>query len=203
MKWDWEVTQNTLTTGTSTYAVCVTWYPSAMPLQWRHNEHDSVSNHQPHVCLLNRLFGRRSKKTSKLRVTGLCVGNSPGTGEFPAQMASNAENVSIWWRHHATGYLANAKSAGLYVQDIDKLVIIYLMVNTKTSLREVTLPFAAEIRQGAEMSVTIKTSGGMTHTRGITDSILAKWVHSLPNHVLQMIPYESFIGIQSYPTEQH
>ena len=38
-------------------------------------------------------------KTSKLRVTGLCVGNSPMTGEFPAQMASNAENVSIWWRH--------------------------------------------------------------------------------------------------------
>ena len=32
-------------------------------------------------------------------VTGLCAGNSPGTGEFPAQMASNAENVSIWWRY--------------------------------------------------------------------------------------------------------
>ena len=32
--------------------------------------------------------------------TGLFAGNSPGTGEFPAQMASNAENVSIWWRHH-------------------------------------------------------------------------------------------------------
>ena len=42
----------------------------------------------------------RSKKTSKLRVTAFCVGNSPGTGEFPAQMASNAENVSIWSRHH-------------------------------------------------------------------------------------------------------
>ena len=40
------------------------------------------------------------KKTSKLRVTGLCEGDSPGTGEFPAQRASNAENVSIWWRHH-------------------------------------------------------------------------------------------------------
>ena len=40
------------------------------------------------------------KKTSKLRVTGLCAGNSPGTGEFPAQRASYAENVSIWWRHH-------------------------------------------------------------------------------------------------------
>ena len=42
---------------------------------------------------------RRSKKTSKLRVTGLCKGISPVTGEFPAQRASNAENVSIWWRH--------------------------------------------------------------------------------------------------------
>ena len=59
-----------------------------------------VSIHQPHQCLLNHLFGRRSQKTPKLRVTGLCAGNSPGTGEFPAQMASNAENVSIWWRHH-------------------------------------------------------------------------------------------------------
>ena len=43
---------------------------------------------------------RRSKKISKLRVTGLRVGNSPVPGEFRAQMASNAENVSIWWRHH-------------------------------------------------------------------------------------------------------
>ena len=72
-------------------------------LRWRHNELDGVSDHQPHDCLLNRLFGRRSKKTSKLRVTGLCVGNLPGTGEFPAKMASNAENVSIWWRHHGFG----------------------------------------------------------------------------------------------------
>ena len=74
---------------------------SLSPLLWRHNDHDGVSNHQPHGCLLNRLFRRRSKKISKLRVTGLCVGNSPGTGEFPAQMASYAENISIWWRHHA------------------------------------------------------------------------------------------------------
>ena len=69
-------------------------------LQWRYYERDGVSNHQRHDCLLNRLFRRRSKKTSKLRVTGLCAGNSPMTGEFPAQMASNAVNVSIWWRHN-------------------------------------------------------------------------------------------------------
>ena len=53
------------------------------PLRWRHNDHDSVSNHQPHSCLLNRLFGRWSKKTSKFRVTGLCVGNSPGPVNSP------------------------------------------------------------------------------------------------------------------------
>ena len=53
------------------------------PLWWRHNDHGSVSNHQTHECLLNRLFRRRSKKTSKLRVTGLCVGNSPGLVNSP------------------------------------------------------------------------------------------------------------------------
>ena len=65
----------------------------------------SVWNHQPRDCLLNCLFRRRSKKTSMLRVTGLCGGSSPGTGEFPAQMASNAENVSIWWRHQACKHI--------------------------------------------------------------------------------------------------
>ena len=69
-------------------------------VRWRHTGCDSVSNHQPRECLLRRLIRRTSKKTSKLRVTGLCAGNSPVTGEFPAQMVSNAENVSIWWRHH-------------------------------------------------------------------------------------------------------
>ena len=69
-------------------------------LRWRHNERDGVSNQQLHDRLPKPLFRRRSRKTSKLRVTGLCEANSPVTGEFPAQRASNAENVSIWWRHH-------------------------------------------------------------------------------------------------------
>ena len=87
----------------STFCEWIFWalpFKLGSALQWRHNGRDSVSNHQPHDCLLNRLFRRRSKKISKLRVTGLCAGNSPATGEFPAQMASNAENASIWWRHH-------------------------------------------------------------------------------------------------------
>ena len=59
----------------------------------------SVPNHRHLDCLFNRLFRRRSKETSKLRVTDLCEGNSPVTGGFAALMASDAENVSIWWRH--------------------------------------------------------------------------------------------------------
>ena len=58
-------------------------FATKITLQWRHNDHDSVSNHQPPGCWLNRLFRRRSKKTSKLRVTGLCVGNSPGPVNSP------------------------------------------------------------------------------------------------------------------------
>ena len=57
-------------------------------LRWRHNGRDSVSNHQLHGCLLNRLFRRRSKKISKLHVTGLCIGHLRGE-------ASNAENIPI------------------------------------------------------------------------------------------------------------
>ena len=67
---------------------------------WRHNESDSVLNHQPDDCLLKRVFTSRSMDTSKPLVTSLCEGNSLVTDEFPAQMASKAENVSIWWRHH-------------------------------------------------------------------------------------------------------
>ena len=87
-------------------------YP--ITLQWRHNERVGVSNHQHRDCLINRLFKRRSKKTPKLCVTGLWGGNSPVTGEFPAQRPSNAENVSIWWRHHcyrSCAYIRNTDLA--------------------------------------------------------------------------------------------
>ena len=71
-----------------------------LTLQWSHNECDGVSNHCHLDCLLGRLFRRRSKKTSKLLVTGLCEGNALVTGGFPSLWASNAENVSIWLSHH-------------------------------------------------------------------------------------------------------
>ena len=76
-------------------------FGSARSLQWCHNERDGVSNHRRLDRLLNPLFRSRSKKTSKLRVTGLCEWNSPVTGGFPSQRSSDAENVFIWWRHYA------------------------------------------------------------------------------------------------------
>ena len=98
------------------------------PLRWRHNDHDGVSNHQPHGCLLSRLFRRWSKKTSKLRVTGLCVGNSPGTDEFPAQMASNAEMFPfddvIMLEHHKSQDLTKLLP-GLDICHIEKPLCVF------------------------------------------------------------------------------
>ena len=103
------------------------------PLRWRHNERDSVSNHQPHHCFLNRLFRRRSKKAPR---------HWPLWGEFTAQMASYAENVSIWWRHHAVtthwpfkrapqlkGTVFSAGSSGKYAlwQTVELPMIPYLI----------------------------------------------------------------------------
>ena len=63
-------------------------------IEWRHDVHDSVSNHRSLDCLFNRLFRRKSNKTPKLCNTG------PLWGEFPAQKVRNAEKGSIRWRHH-------------------------------------------------------------------------------------------------------
>ena len=64
-------------------------------------------------CMLSRSFRYRSKKTSKLRVTGLCEWNPPLTGGFPSQRASNAENTSIWWRHHVRVCVCHLRHHGL------------------------------------------------------------------------------------------
>ena len=65
-------------------------------LQWHLNEREGISAVYSTVC-----SGGDKKQTSKLRVIGICARNSPVIGEFPAQRASNAENISIWWRHNA------------------------------------------------------------------------------------------------------
>ena len=94
----------------------LTWTKTMVTLQWRHNGRNTVSDHQPYDCLLNRLFRRRSKKTSKLRVTGLCAVNSPGTGEFPAQMASKKIYTTI--HLYINGHKNELSLAGLLSEDI-------------------------------------------------------------------------------------
>ena len=54
----------------------------------------------PASPLLTQPFLGAHIKKSKLRVTGLCEGKSPVTGDFPPQRASHVENVSIWWRYY-------------------------------------------------------------------------------------------------------
>ena len=76
-------------------------FTNRQTLQWRHNESDGVSNPWRIDCLLNHLLRRRSKKTPKLRVTGFCVGIHRGPVNSRTKgLYCDAENVSIWWRHH-------------------------------------------------------------------------------------------------------
>ena len=77
-------------------------------LRWRHNEHNGVSNHQPHDFLLNLFFKAQIKENFKVpRHWPLSEGNSSVTGEFHAQRASSADNISIWWRYHVFPYICS------------------------------------------------------------------------------------------------
>ena len=78
--------------------------------------------------------GGRSNKTSKLRVTGLCEVNSPVTGEFTTQRASNAANVSIWWRHHGVMSMRNTCNV------ISALVVVETQIEKYMAYGELGLP---------------------------------------------------------------
>ena len=101
-------------------------------LQWRHNGRDSVSNYQPHDCLLNHLFRRRSKS----------AGNSPETGEFPAQVACNAENVS----HYDDVIMT------MLASQITSLTVVYSIVYSGVNQRKhqssASLAFVRAIHRG-------------------------------------------------------
>ena len=139
-------------------------------LQWRHNGRDNVSNHQPHHCLLNRLFRRRSKKPTKLRVAGLCAGISPATGEFPAQMPSNTKNVSIACRHH-----------GIYVIPFATIWII-VIINVITAKIESILQVRSP---GKEAYLCITFPDGIFSTASIRHvSLFSYWATVVNHHTL-------------------
>ena len=73
-----------------------------------YNERDGVSNHQTHDCLLNRLFRRRSKKSSKLFVISLC---EAVTGEFPAQGPVTRKMFPLYYGAWATEIILCMRAA--------------------------------------------------------------------------------------------
>ena len=163
-------------------------------LLWRHNGSDGVSNRQPHDCLLNRSFRRRSKKTSKLRVTGHCVGNSPLTGEFPAQMASNAENVSIWWRHHGRSHIPSPA------------IIYWFAIDTALSIcwnhySDVTMgAMASQITSLEIVYSTVCSCADQRKHQSSVSLAFVRWIHRWPVNSPQkgpvarkMFPFDDII----------
>ena len=116
-------------------------------LQWCHNDRDGVSNRQPHDCLLNRVnrvFRRRSKKTSKLRVGGLCEGIHTDRW-IRRTKGQNAENVSVWQRHHMRKIfrlqrrLISEKDHGIS-HDWKKIVKRFRSLETRLGFLNIRLP---------------------------------------------------------------
>ena len=106
------------------------------------------------IVLLNRLFGRKSKKTPKLRVTGLCAGNSPGAREFPAQRASNAENVSIRWRHN---------------------VFVYCIIITLLGMASRLIHFDTTDRTKVAMLRSVTASRGLMYWQTFWNELIVRW----------------------------
>ena len=71
----------------------------------------------------------RSKKISKLRVTGLCEGNLPVTGEFLTQRDCNSENVSIWWRRHVESGLVRRPGSNPSTVPVSEQVVRAIRCN--------------------------------------------------------------------------
>ena len=82
--------------------------PNHIPLRWRHNGRDGVSDHRGLDCLLNRLSRRRSKKhqssASPAFVRGIhrWPGNSPRKRPV-TQKKFPFDDVIMWWCFADTG----------------------------------------------------------------------------------------------------
>ena len=179
--------------------------------QWRHNGGDGVSNHRRLDCLPNRLFRRRSKKTSKPRVTGLCEGNSPVTGEFPAQSASNTEKsfhlmISAWMssillfysQSHAIYLTRGVSQAAINKLSLENLNAclsytrhIWISENTsisKNSLLVILWKFDTLVRVKIYFADSTSTSTTThTHTLHYNDVIMSVSNHQPPDCLLNRL----------------
>ena len=98
-------------------------FRDGISLQRRHNGSDRVSNHQPHYCLLNRLFGRRSKKHHSSASLAFVRGihrspvNSPHKGQWLG-------DVSIWWRHHVASLIGRYNMTSTEWKERKKIKVV-------------------------------------------------------------------------------
>ena len=114
---------------------------------------------------------------------------------------------------HAAGHLPYAKSARLYLQLMESLQHVmstdeYELFTEKGyfTIRRTDDFWAGNFSdQTIEQFLmrNLKSSGGITHGRGITDSTLTKWVHALPQCVPTCDALEEFTGVHTGTSEQH
>ncbi|XP_014681447.1 PREDICTED: uncharacterized protein LOC106821245 [Priapulus caudatus] len=114
---------------------------------------------------------------------------------------------------HAAGHLPYAKSARLYLQQMDELE--KTMPTDEYSLFTEKGYFTIRRRDSfwsgnfSDQTIeqflmrSLKASGRMTHGRGITDSTLTKWVYALPLCVPFCDALEKFTGVHTCTSDQH
>ncbi|XP_071642214.1 uncharacterized protein [Temnothorax longispinosus] len=135
-----------------------------------------------------------------------------------------AERLGNWHLHlrciremlpifHASGHLAYAKSAQLYLQDMSNLEQ-FMTVNEYQKFTEssyFTIRRSDKMTSGNWTDMTIeqtimrllKSEGGVTHGRGISDSVLARWILAMPTAYEVIDQIETFSGVRSTTGEQH
>ena len=129
--------------------------------------------------------GAVQRKTSKLRVTGLCLGNPPLTCGFPSRTASNVENVSIWWHYHVVtrccGQFANCS----YLLKLRKFDFCYRILPVNNDLMSPGVhPEASKYINSIDQIVVI--SDWNIHRR--TKMYIERWVRICPWAVMTKIP---------------
>ena len=132
-------------------------------LLWRHNGGECVSNHQPHDCLINHLFRRRSKETSKIRWPVNSPHKGPVTRKifqfddvimcFFVFVVSSALNGFAWFITHIFHghYIWHKKPIQDFIKSLvsdahNALIkaLIYMMTSSNGNIFRVTGPLSGK-----------------------------------------------------------
>ncbi|CAH1155651.1 unnamed protein product [Phaedon cochleariae] len=114
---------------------------------------------------------------------------------------------------HASGHFLYAKSAQLYLQDMLDLRTKMTPMEYSRFVNEgyFTIRRSEKFWCGIWSDMTIeqtlmrsmKSTGGLTHGRGITDSVLAKWILAMPVLAEVSEAIENFCSVSFATSEQH